>query len=169
MDDALNRCRQRLQQLDDREQLRELQATYCFLVDDRRFDELVERWFTADARCDFRDAKGAIAPLISNGGAEIRVFYTQVVASLLDDMCHTVHNQRLTIDGEVASGECYFELTAKHPATGDAVVGAGRYLDRYRRVDGAWRCAERTAIIFHMAPLAEGWVRRPLLRALTGQ
>ncbi|HEX7409807.1 MAG TPA: nuclear transport factor 2 family protein [Candidatus Binatia bacterium] len=166
MDDAISR---RVQHLEDREHIRELQATYCFLVDDLRFDELVDQWFTEDARCDFRDANGAIAPFVSNGRAEIRAFFTQVVATLLHDMCHTVHNERIVIDGEAASGTCYFELTAKHPATGDAVVGAGRYVDRYRRVDGAWRCAERTAHILYMAPLAEGWVRRPLLRALTGE
>jgi len=166
MEGALAR---RVQRLEDRAAICELQATYCFLVDDGRFDELVDEWFTADARCDFRDARGTISPMVSTGRAEIRAFFTQVVASLLHDMCHTVHNQRIVIDGDTASGECYFEVTAGHPLTGDAVVGAGRYIDRYRRGDGVWRFAERTALIFHMAPLAEGWVRRPLLRALTGE
>lgn len=160
---------QRVQRIEDRQAICELQATYCFLVDDGRFDELVEQCFTADARCDFRDVGGKISPLVSNGRAEVSAFFSQVVAALLHDMCHTVHNQRIVIDGDAASGECYFELTATHPGTGDAVVGAGRYIDRYRRVDGAWRFAERNARIFHMAPLAEGWARRPLLRALTGE
>ena len=83
-------------------------------------------------------------------------------------MCHTVHNHRIVIDADTARGECYFELTATHPATNEAVVGAGRYLDRYRRIDGAWRFVERIAVIVHLAPLAEGWVRQRLLRALTG-
>lgn len=160
---------QRLQELEDRNQIEELRATYCFLVDDGRFDELVDRCFTDDARCDFRDAKGTISPLISTGRSEIRTFFTQIVASLLQDMCHTVHNHRIVIDADTAHGECYFELTATHPATNEAVVGAGRYLDRYRRVDGAWRFTERTAVIAHMAPLAEGWAQRRLLRALTGE
>jgi ketosteroid isomerase-like protein len=158
----------RLRRLEDREAIRELQATYCFLVDDGRFEELVERWFTEDARCDFHDAAAVMPPFVSTGRTEILAFFTGVVAVLLEDMCHTVHNQRIVIDGDAADGECYFELTAKHPATDEAVVGAGRYLDRYRRVDGGWRFSERAAHIFHMAPLAEGWVRRPLLRALTG-
>jgi len=166
MDETLAR---RVQRLEDRAAICELQATYCFLVDDGRFDELVDEWFTRDARCDFRDARGAISPMVSTGHAELRAFFTQVVASLLQNMSHTVHNQRIVIDGDTARGECYFEVTAEHPATGDAVVGAGRYHDRYQRADGRWRFAERTALIFHMAPLAEGWVRRPLLRALTGE
>ncbi len=158
----------RVQALEDREAIRTLQATYCFLVDDGRFDELVDRWFAADARCDFRDTRDAIPPMVSTGREEIRTFFARIVASLLQDMAHTVHNERIVVEGDTATGECYFELTATHPLTGDAVVGAGRYVDRYRKVDGSWRFAERNARILHMAPLAEGWVRRPFLRALTG-
>jgi len=166
MDAAIIR---RLRQLEDREQIRELQATYCFLVDDRRFDELVNECFTEDARCDFRDAKETMSPFVSNGRVEIRAFFIQVVDALLRDMCHTVHNERIVVEGDAASAECYFEVTARHPATSEAVVGAGRYLDRYRRAGETWRFAERKARIFYMAPLAEGWVQRPLLRALTGE
>jgi len=165
MDDDVRR---RLQRLEDRERIRELQATYCFLVDDRRFDELVDQWFTEDARCDFRDRAGAMTPFVSNGRSEIRAFFTQVVDVLLQDMCHTVHNERIAINDDAATGECYFELTAKQPDGDEAVVGAGRYVDRYRRVGAAWRFSERNAIIFYIAPLAEGWVRRPLVRVLTG-
>ena len=74
MDDALA-CR--VQRLEDRAAICELQATYCFLVDDGRFDELVDRWFTADARCDFRDTRGAVTPMVSTGHAEIRTFFIQ--------------------------------------------------------------------------------------------
>jgi len=159
---------ERLQTLEDRQRIEELRATYCFLVDDGRFDELVDRCFTDDARCDFRDARGTIAPLVSTGRSEVHAFFSQVVASLLRDMSHTVHNHRIRIDGDTAEGDCYFELTAASPGSDEAVVGAGRYVDRYRRVDGEWRFAERVAVIHHMAPLAEGWVRQRLLRALTG-
>lgn len=166
MDDDIAR---RLQALEDRERIRELQATYCFLVDDRRFDELVDEWFTDDARCDFRDTRGKLGPFVSTGHEEIRAFFKEVVGTLLDDMCHTVHNERIVVSGDAASAECYFELTALHPPDGDGVVGAGRYIDRYRRVDDRWRFAERNARILYMAPLAEGWARRPFLRALTGE
>jgi len=156
----------RLKALEDREEIRELRATYCFLVDDGRFDELVDTCFTEDARCDFRSAAGDVGPFVSQGREEVRVFFGQMVASLLHDMSHTVHNHRITVDGDRAAGDCYFELTAKDPAGGDAVVGAGRYLDRYRRVDGRWRFEERAAVIVHMAPLAEGWVKSPFLASL---
>ena len=156
----------RLSAIEDREQIRELRATYCFLVDDGRFDELVDDCFTDDARCDFRSAQGDLGPFVSKGREEVRAFFAQVVASLLHDMSHTVHNHRISLDGDRATGDCYFELTAKDPSNGDAVVGAGRYLDRYRRVAGRWRFEERAAVIVHMAPLAEGWVKRPFLATL---
>jgi ketosteroid isomerase-like protein len=158
---------ERMRRIEDREAIRELRATYCFLVDDGRGDELVDDHFTEDACCDFRAARGDITPLVSKGREEVRHFFTQVVPALLRDMSHTVHNHRITLDGDRASGECYFELTATEGSTGDAVVGAGRYLDRYRRVDGEWRFEERNARIFHIARFAEGWARQPFLPALS--
>lgn len=164
MDEGLER---RLRTFEDRERIRELRASYCFLVDDGRWDELLDTCFTDDARCDFRSARGDVGPFVATGREEVRAFFAQVVASLLHDMSHTVHNHRIRLDGDRAAGDCYFEVTAKDPASGDAVVGAGRYRDRYRRVAGEWRIEERVALIVHMAPLAEGWVKRPFLATLT--
>ena len=162
----LKKVKQRLAVLENREQIQELRASYCFLVDDGHFDELVDTCFTEDAECDFRSADGKVGPFISKGSEEVRVFFGQVVASMLKDMSHTIHNHRIAIDGDRATGDCYFEVTARDPASGEAVVGAGRYLDRYRRVEGHWRFEERKAVIAHMAPLGEGWVKRPFLAAL---
>lgn len=159
---------ERLRALEDRESIRELQATYCFLVDDGRFDELVERHFTPDARCDFRLMDSGVAPMIAEGPEQIRAFLKNIVAALLCDMSHTVHNQRIELDGDRASAESYFELTAREAASGEAVVGGGRYIDRYRRLGGGWCFEERRAEIQHMAPLREGWDRQRFLRALTG-
>jgi len=157
----------RLEQLEARVRIEELRASYCFLVDDRRYDELVDTCFTSDALCDFRARSAAVEPMISRGREEIRGFFKQVVDVLLDGMSHTVHNHRITIDGDRASGDCYFELTAIDATSGDAIVGAGRYIDRYRRVEGRWLFEERRADLFHIAPLAEGWARRPFVAALT--
>jgi ketosteroid isomerase-like protein len=159
---------ERVARCEDRARIEELRADYCFLVDDRRFDELVDQRFAPDAVCDFRARSGAIAPLVSHGREEIRAFFKQVVDVLLKDMCHTVHNHRVAIAGDHASGDCYFELTARDGTTGEAVVGTGRYVDRYRRAGGCWLFAERRAELFYVAPLAEGWVRRPFLASLAG-
>lgn len=169
MDEVVQeRLEARLRALEDRDAIRELRASYCFLVDDGRYDELVETCFTEDAECDFRGAQGNVGPFVSKGREEVRIFFAQQVASLLADMSHTVHNHRIRLDGDQAAGDCYFELTARDPASGDAVLGAGRYLDRYRREAGRWRFAERKAVILHIAPFSEGWVKRPFLATLAG-
>jgi len=158
--------RDRLQELEDREAIRELQATYCFLVDDGRFDELVDRCFAQDARCDFRLLDSGLDPLLANGCEEIRVFFEAAVAGLLREMSHTVHNQRVAIEGDRASADSYFELTAMDAASGEAVVGGGRYFDRFRRMGDTWRFEERRAEIRFLSPLREGWSRQRFLPVL---
>ena len=156
----------RLRALEDREAIRELQATYCFLVDDGGFDELVDHHFTEDARCEFRLVGSDVDPMVAEGREPVRAFFTQLVAALLRDMSHTTHNHRLSIEGDRASGESYFELTATDATSGEAVVGGGRYIDRYRRRGDGWCFAERRAEIRHMSPLREGWDRQRFLRVL---
>ena len=119
----------RLRALEDREAIRELRATYCFLIDDGRFDELVDGCFTDDARCEFGAADGNAEALSAQGREEVRAFFSQGVASLLRDMAHTVHNHRISLEDDRASGDCYFELTATDVASGEDVVGAGRGLE----------------------------------------
>jgi ketosteroid isomerase-like protein len=159
---------QRLQILEDRESIKELRATYCFLVDDGRMEELAETCFTEDAVCDFRSPDGSMQPFVSRGRDEVRNFYTAVVPSVLRNMSHTVHNHRITVSGDSASGDCYFELTASDASTGKDVVGAGRYVDRYRRVGDGWRFEFRKAEIFYITTLAEGWTKRRFLPSLSG-
>jgi ketosteroid isomerase-like protein len=163
----VKRSEDRLREIEDREKIRELCASYCFLVDDGSFDELVDTCFTADACCDFRSVDDSTAPLVAKGHEEIRAFFKNAVTALLRDMHHTVHNHRITVDGDIASGECYFELTAIDATNDDPVVGAGRYLDRYRRVDDGWRFEERKAQLSYISPLAEGWAKRRFLASLT--
>ena len=150
----------RIRALEDRDAIRELRAAYCFLVDDGRYDELADTCFTEDAVCDFRGARpeGGLGPFLSHGREEVRAFMKGVVGVLLSDMLHTTHNHRITLNGDAASGACYFELTATDRAGGGALVGAGRYVDRYRRVDDAWQFAERKAEIAFIAPLDRGWI-----------
>ncbi len=157
----------RLQALEDREAIRELQATYCFLVDDGHFDELVKSCFTEDSRCDFRMPGSGVDPFLAEGHLEIRAFFKDIVAGLLRDMSHTIHNQRITLEGDHASAQSYFELTAIDNASGEAVLGGGRYVDRFRRLGGSWRFQERRAEIQRLSPLREGWDRQRFLRVLT--
>ena len=148
---------ERIQILEDREMLKELRATYCFLVDDDRYTELVNKHFTSDARCDFRFRSAGLDPFISNGHDEVLNFFQNFVGVILKDMSHTTHNHRIVVDGDHASGDCYFELTARDGNSSGPVVGTGRYFDKFERVDDAWRFSERKADILYLAPLSPGW------------
>jgi len=148
---------QRIQLLEDREQLKELGANYCFLVDDDRYKELINEYFTLDAKCDFRNRMPESEPLISQGREEILAFFQDVVANTLKDMSHTTHNHRFVIDGDNASGDCYFELTARDANSSTPMVGAGRYSDKYQRDAGKWRFSQRNADIFFITPQSQGW------------
>ena len=147
----------RIRRLEDREMLKELRATYCFLVDDGQFAELVERYFTHDACCDFRMRLGNTDPLISKGREEILAFFRNVVAGTLKDMSHTTHNHRIVVEGDRASGDCYFELTARDADSSVPMIGAGRYLDEYQRDGDKWLFSQRNADIFYIVALNQGW------------
>lgn len=157
---------ERLRILEDREAICELRANYCFLVDDGRFDELVDRFFTEDVACDFRSADGELSFFVAQGRENVRPFFTVTVPDLLEEMSHTVHNHRIQVEGDHAAGDCYFELTAIHRASRDEVVGAGRYVDRYRRTQSGWRFAARRAEILFIAPMFEGWRKRRFVAGL---
>jgi hypothetical protein len=63
----------------------------------------------------------------------------------------------MVVDGDRASADCYFELTARDANSSAPVTGAGRYFDEFERVDGEWRFSQRKADIFYIAPLNPGW------------
>ncbi len=159
----------RIQVLEDREKIKELRATYCFLIDDGKYAELVNDHFAQDAHCDFRFRLGGLPPLfsngqeeelppfISNGQDEVVKFFRNFVTLLLKDMSHTTHNHRIVVDGDRASGDCYFELTARDANTSAPMTGAGRYFDGFERVDDEWRFSQRKADIFYIVPLSPGW------------
>jgi hypothetical protein len=148
---------ERIQVLEDREMLKELMATYCFLVDDEKFAELVNEHFTSDAQCDFRFRLGELPPFVSNGQKEVLAFFRDFVSIMLKDMSHTTHNHRIAVDGDRASADSYFELTARDKNSSGPVTGAGRYFDEFERVDGKWRFSQRKADIFYIVPLDPGW------------
>ena len=148
---------QRIQLLEDREKIKELRATYCFLVDDDQYTELVNDHFTLDSGCDFRSRMTGFEPMVSKGREQILSFFQEVVASLLKDMTHTTHNHRIIIDGNQASGDCYFELTAREANSSVPMVGAGRYHDEYQKGGDTWQFSRRNADIFHIVPLNQGW------------
>ena len=83
------------------------------------------------------------------GTADEFVTFSQGVLAAFDATQHLLGQVCLTIDGDTASGECYFQ--AWHGARdGDGnprdLFIAGRYVDDYACRNGDWRISRRTLV-----------------------
>ena len=134
----------RLARLEARDEIRELTARYCHAVVDGDVESLVEL-FAEDGA--FRS--GNAAP---QGHAALREFYAPLAGQAFKPF---VQNHVIELDGDEATGRCSVEIRVTQD--GEAYTQAGHYLDRYRRIDGRWRFAERQYIRYHNAPWRSGW------------
>ena len=109
---------------------------------DRGDAELLRSVWTADATVDIGD--------FYNGDADGFCALMMETAENLRRMAHTVNNEWIQVDGDSAVAESYVIAVSTTPGEDgsedqDAITG-GRYLDRYRRVDGQWKCSHRSFV-----------------------
>lgn len=135
--------------LEDKDEIRELAARYCYLIDGKRYDEWVEL-FTEDGvfevsglfRVEGRGALRSFAdgiPLNDRG---------------LPGFKHCTMNQLIELDGDRATVRCYFLLVQEsNPLRVDV---AGRYEDVVVKREGRWWFQSRTAYFdYHSLPLPQ--------------
>jgi uncharacterized protein (TIGR02246 family) len=121
-----------MSQHDDVDQIRQLIARYCHLVDARRIEEWVD-CFTDDGVFELRGSRTQGRDALLKMGEGIR-------QSGMSSR-HWVTNVLVDVDGDEATSESYLMMLS---ATAEPVIGvSGVYRDRVRRVDGRWRFAER--------------------------
>jgi ketosteroid isomerase-like protein len=131
----------RLQELLDKEEIRELVQRYARALD--RCDlELMKSVFHDDGVFEHADHyKGP-----AHGFCEHAVGFL----STLGPLQHFVCQQLIEVHGETAYGESYgLAFHRAHDPSGkafDAIVGA-RLLDRYTRRNGAWKIAHRKTVV----------------------
>lgn len=136
---------ERIAVLEAKDEIRELTARYCFAVAAGATEELVSL-FTADGWFRMRDRTWT-------GHAELRELYTLGPDGVSPKPF--IQNHVIDVAGDRATGRCAVEIRVVQ--RGEAYTAAGHYADAYRRVDGAWRFAERDFTTFHWVPLARGW------------
>jgi uncharacterized protein (TIGR02246 family) len=137
----------------------ELEARLRALEDTEEIRDLARRY----AHCVWRgDAAGAAAlfaedgemrtgfgdPLVGRGA--IRASYEQAFAA--SRFLPFVHDHRVELAGDRASGRCHLDLRAT--AGGEIRIGAGWYDDRYERGDGRWLFRSRRLELAWLVPLA---------------
>ena len=154
-------------ELDAREQIRGLVASYNALGDRGRFDAVMAL-FAEDAVMDVGD-EGSY-----EGLDQIRTIFTGTRDSILDGngegdgagdgssgdgprfLQHHTTGLHITLDGRAeATGHSYFTVM-----TDRGMDHWGRYQDAYRPVDGHWRFASRRVRIDGTTP--GGWADRRL-------
>ncbi len=136
-----------VQELVDREAIRDLPQRYCHYVWQQDVPAVVSL-FTTDGEFD----AGRAQPTAKGTGA-LREAYKQGLATL--DPRPFIHNHVIDLAGDHATGTCYLELRATQD--GQSMIAAGHYDDVYAKVDGEWKFRSRKFNAYYFVPLKDGW------------
>ena len=150
----LARVEAQLQELQDREAIRELRYRYHEYVNQGRWSE-IPNLFIEDGELDF-------GYLGKGRGRERLTRLFQAAPQLLPFVKQFIHNHTIELQGERGTGTSYLE--AKSVSGGKAYVVAGRYDDQYVRQDGEWRFARMDFTPYFTVPFDEGWAQDDLLK-----
>ncbi len=147
----------RVQRLEDIEAIRNLKARYCDLCDaglsdEKNRDALLEL-FVEDARVDFGMGEGSQF----SGRDGLQIFFGQFVPNSVSFCMHMVHNSVIEVSGDTATGRWYFEAPTTNAITKKPQWMAGRYIEEYVRVAGAWKFSSIETQWYYIAPYDEGW------------
>lgn len=121
----------------ERVALQHLVYTYCHAADRRDFARL-RSLYTDDAI----DDHGAF-----NGPVDDFIPWFRDGLAAFEATAHNVLNTLFVVDGDLAQGE--IRAIAYHRLSGSRaeIIAGGRYVDRYRKMDGAWRFTYRSFVI----------------------
>jgi ketosteroid isomerase-like protein len=139
--------------MDDHEALRVLVAAYAHAAD-RREPAALAALFTDDGLLAIHDGdpgspdgRATVPTRERRGRAEIETAITGLAR--YDVTTHMLGQHTADIDGDHATGETYcmaHHLTTTDVGRHDHVLSI-RYLDRFRKIDGAWYFEERRLVI----------------------
>jgi ketosteroid isomerase-like protein len=125
---------------DDVEAIRALIHEYAARIDLGDLDGLAALFTDATW-----SSPGRGTPL--RGAAQVRHAYDGVI--LYDGIpCtkHVISNVTIEVAGDAATARSYFTVLQAHPDLPLQPIIVGRYHDRFERVDGRWRFADRQII-----------------------
>jgi uncharacterized protein (TIGR02246 family) len=141
---------QQVQELADREEIKELTAHYAHGVA-RGEGAKVAELFTDDGV--FINELPDTAPTVVRGREALNKFYGAIKRNTA---LPCIHNHLITLAGDEATGTCSIEVRITR--NNQSMIGSGYYEDRFRRENGRWKFVERHCTFFHFVPLQQGWV-----------
>lgn len=137
---------ERIQILEDKDEIRELTAKYCYAVVAQDSAALIGM-FTEDGIFDMSPE------MHFEGRAELTRLYSEKIEEVGPKPF--IQSHVIKVNGDTATGNCAVEIRLIDK--GQAVTACGHYNDAYRRVDGVWKFARRDFQLYHWVPLAKGW------------
>ena len=147
----------RIQQLEDIEAVKRLQAKFCYVNDSFDWKGTVDL-FTDDAVAEY-------GPFGSyNGKAEITKFCRDELPKGLSFLQHMIHNPLVDVSGDKAKGSWYFETPATQIPTKGVWI-AGRYDGEYVKVSGEWKISKLAVTFFYITPYEDGWAKNNMAQS----
>ena len=129
----------KLQRMADKMAIRTTLDRYCRGMD-RADRKLAESAFVEDASIHYYG--------LHQGTTQTFVDWAWDTHSSLWRIRHQVDNLIITLDGDTASSEAYVTVVLWTQAPNVAeVCSRGRYLDRWRKVEGHWRITHREYVL----------------------
>lgn len=141
---------QQVQELADREEIKELTARYAHGVA-RGEGAKVAALFTDDGAFINHLTPDA-PPTVVRGRAELDKFYGAIKRNFA---LPCIHNHLIALAGDEATGTCSIEVRITRGK--QSMIGSGYYEDRFRREHGQWKFVERDCTFFHFVPIQQGW------------
>ena len=140
---------ERIRRLEDREEIHELIARYCLVMDNRDVDAMPDL-FTPDFVVCSADG------VMNTAGREAAVEMFRGRFQVLGPSNHFTHVRILTFDAldpDRARGLvlAHAEMNRKN----QPMLAAIRYEDEYRRHEGRWKFARRSLAFMYYVPTAE--------------
>ena len=138
---------ERVQELWDREKLKELTYQYGLAIEAQDVDRMANL-FTEDGSVDFNSlGRGVI-----KGHPNLKEFYRGTWPLKVKPF---FTNHVIQINGNQATGICSLENRATRGE--ESLIGAGRLHDEYEKVNDEWKFKSRRVEMFYFVPLSEGW------------
>jgi hypothetical protein len=129
-----------------------LEADYCYAADSYDGD-LFASVFAEDGVLDVIHMGKTV------GREALRVLCSEQMPRGLSFSMHFLHNPRIVIDGDRATGKFYWEASLTYPNPNTATRAAGTYDSKYIRTNGGWKIKEKVVNFFYDTPFNKGWVK----------
>jgi hypothetical protein len=154
----------KLQEMMDREQIRDLRYRYHEYVNEGKYKE-IPSLFAEDGEIDFAHlGKG-------KGREAIGKFYGAIAGDAptadkdrprITFVKQFIHNHTIQLHGDHGHGVSYLE--AKPIFGGEAFLVAARFNDDYVKRNGEWKFQKMTLLPYFMVPLKEGWAQEDKIK-----